>query len=188
MGTHPIFESDFDCLTDRIGMSKTKNPPIKLETNLEYTTMKTFDRNGQLYDCDGNKVFYVTALSSSSEDISSYGIYNGAANNFACRSKVMKPIDQVSFEAIMETIELGKKATEINIICDSTFPKHLMLDYFLGDGKQGEQLGYALAFERLIDQTMVRITVVPRHLEDKDRGLFFARTLAEIGKGLSISE
>jgi len=31
MGTHPIFESDFDCLTDGSNMSLVFNPPTQLD-------------------------------------------------------------------------------------------------------------------------------------------------------------
>merc|ERR1712083_1051770 len=36
MGTHPIFESDFDCLTDCINMPETKKPETKREEFRKY--------------------------------------------------------------------------------------------------------------------------------------------------------
>merc|ERR1711917_129825 len=34
MGTHPIFESDFDCLTERNKMARKKTPPKKAESRV----------------------------------------------------------------------------------------------------------------------------------------------------------
>ena len=71
-------------------MSKLKNPLISLETDLKYTTIKPFEQNGRLYESDGKTpVFYVAAASCNSENIASYGVFNGKENCYAVRNQAM---------------------------------------------------------------------------------------------------
>merc|ERR1712142_1175878 len=41
MGTHPIFESDFDCLTDSKSKKKSQWPLSKLQSSRKLATMKS---------------------------------------------------------------------------------------------------------------------------------------------------
>merc|ERR1711868_82906 len=52
MGTHPIFESDFDCLTDQLRMSRARKTiddelqKVEFETSEEVDVVPTFDSMG----------------------------------------------------------------------------------------------------------------------------------------------
>jgi len=118
MGTHPIFESDFDCLTEmnncELGAPIPKKPKLCENESLEGPNLQKNQTNGQvkkspLHDPQSPETLNLWSLTEAckkkSKQIRSY--YKSAkcelcVQQFSCRSSLMLHIDRVHLQVVFK--------------------------------------------------------------------------------------